>query len=162
VSAAGPSPLLLDAVITPHRSLPRRGLYVLIGALVTLNLVLAIVFVWMGAAPVPIFLGLDVLAVCLAFWISYRQGRRIERVQVDAEQVRVLRENGPRRHLLWSSPVAFTRVRLESADEHHSQVRLSVSGRSVAVGTQLSPPERAGLFHAIDQAIGRARRVRRP
>lgn len=154
--------LFLDAVITPHRSMPRRGWVVLIGLLVTVNLVLALVFTAMGAPAVPVFLGLDVAGVCLAFWLSHRAGRRVERVQVSAEQVRVVREFGASRDLLWASPTAFTGVRLESAGEHDARVRLTLSGRALTVGGRLSPPERRGLFHAIDDAIRQARRARYP
>jgi len=156
------SPLFLDTVITPHRSLPKRGLFLLIGLLVTVNLTLATVFVSMGAPPVPIFLGLDVLGVCIAFWVSYRQAHRVERVQVGVEQVRVLREQGRRRRLLWATPTAFTRVRLDAPGEHEASVRLSLSGREMTVGGQLSIPERRSLFHAIDDAIRQARRFRYP
>ena len=64
--------LYMDAVITPNRSLSPRGFALMIGALALLNLLIAILFLSMGAAPVPVFLGLDVLAVFIAFQISFR------------------------------------------------------------------------------------------
>ncbi|HEX8232495.1 MAG TPA: DUF2244 domain-containing protein [Caulobacteraceae bacterium] len=162
MDAAPASPLFLDTVITPHRSLPKRGLFLLIGLLVAVNLALAIVFVSMGAPPVPVFLGLDVLGVCLAFWVSYRQARRVERVQVGVEQVRVLREHGRSRRLLWATPTAFTRVHLDCPGEHEARVRLALSGREMTVGAQLSIPERRSLFNAINDAIKEARGFRYP
>ena len=57
--------LYMDAVITPNRSLPRAGFLWLIGLLVAFNLIMAVFFVAMGALPVPIFLGLDVLGDAL-------------------------------------------------------------------------------------------------
>lgn len=162
MDASTTSPLFLDTVITPHRSLPKRGLFLLIGLLVVVNLGLAIVFVSLGAPPVPVFLGLDVLGVCIAFRVSYQQARRMERVQIGVDQVRVLREYGRRRQLLWATPTAFTRVRLDCPGEHEASVRLALSGREITVGGQLSIPERRSLFHAINDAIRQARGFRYP
>ena len=64
---AVPARLHLDEVIVPHRSLPRRGFFILIGLFVTANLALGTMFVILGAPPIPVFLGLDVLAGIIAF-----------------------------------------------------------------------------------------------
>jgi uncharacterized membrane protein len=153
------APLHLDAVLTPNRSLPRRGLYVLLGALAAMNLAVAVLFVSMGAAPVPIFLGLDFLAVTLAFRASYRQGRQCERVQVSADEVRVLHELGARRRTVWRSPTAFTRVAVEGEAED-ARVRLMLSGKSLTLARELSPKERIDFGQALTQAISRARAER--
>jgi uncharacterized membrane protein len=154
------APLHLDAVLTPNRSLPKRGLYVLLGALAAANLVTAIpMVVALHAAPVPIFLGLDFLAVLLAFRASYRQGRQSERVQVTADEVRVLHEIGARRRTVWRSPTAFTRVTVEGEAEE-ARVRLMLSGRSLTLARQLSPKERVDFGQALALAISRARAER--
>ena len=58
--------------------------------------------------PAP---GLILLAaVLIAFRVSYRRGEIAERVQVDADHVRVLRRTGGRERPVWTSPTAFTRV----------------------------------------------------
>ena len=46
-------PLYMDAVITPHRSLSRRGFIILISVLTAINTATAMVFLAMRAAPVP-------------------------------------------------------------------------------------------------------------
>jgi uncharacterized membrane protein len=154
------APLHLDAVLTPNRSLPRRGLYALLGVLAAANLATAVLMVVaLHAAPVPIFLGLDFLAVLLAFRASYRQGRQCERVQVSADEVRVLHEIGARRRTVWRSPTAFTRVAVEGEAEE-ARVRLMLSGRSLTLARQLSPKERVDFGQALAQAIGRARAER--
>jgi uncharacterized membrane protein len=152
--------LYLDTVIAPTRSLPRRGLAILLGVLIAVNLVIGTAFVLMGAAPVPIFLGLDVLGVAIAFWVSNRQARAGERVQISAEHVKVLREGKHGSQTVWSSPTAFTRVRLEESGRYGAQVRLMLSGRRLTIGQVLGPAERAGLADAIDDAIRSARAER--
>ena len=153
--------LYMDAVITPNRSLSPRGFALVIGALALLNLLIAIFFLAMGAAPVPVFLGLDVLAVFVAFQISFRRARRAERVQVTAEEVRVRYETPQGGRLVWASPTAFTRVALENVG-HEARVRLSLSGRRLTVGAALSPKERVDFGHALEGAVRAARLERHP
>jgi uncharacterized membrane protein len=152
--------LYLDAVIRPTRSLPRQGLLILLGLLIGINLVVGTGFVLMGAAPVPIFLGLDVLGVSIAFWASNRQARSAERVQVSADHVTVLHEGRSGARTIWSSPTAFTRVRLEETGRYGAQVRLMLSAKRLTIGLALGPRERAGLAESIDNAIRAARAER--
>jgi uncharacterized membrane protein len=150
----------MDATITPNRSLSRRGFAIVMGALITLNLILAAVFWSIGALPVPVFLGLDVLGVWIAFQISYKGARLRERVLVTAEEVRVRYETPHGAKTVWSTPTAFTGVALEDVEEHHSRVRLSLRERRLTVGAALSPKERVAFGRALEAAVGRARKER--
>ena len=118
--------LYMDATLTLNRSLSPRGFKILFGLVVAANLLFAIFLVALGAWPAPMFLGLDVLAVWLAFRASFRAAKRAERVQVSAEEVRVMR-NG---RAVWRSPTAFTRVDFQKLSEHDTRVRLLLSGRA--------------------------------
>lgn len=149
-------PLYMDAVITPNRSLSKRGLWLLMGAFAAYNLVLAVFFLAIGALPIPVFLGLDFLAVFAAFHISNKRARNAEQVQVSSERVEVMR----RSRTVWSSPTAFTQVSLEEADPHNSRVELRLSGKAMTVAAALSPRERAAFAQALERAIAAARRER--
>jgi uncharacterized membrane protein len=154
--------LYMDARITPHRSLSRRGLAIVLAGLAVYTLLVMAFLVAIGAFPVPIFLGLDFVAMLVAFRVSYRGAATVERVQVSADQVRVSRCNrGPER-TIWSSPTAFTRVSVENPGEHESCVQLRLSGRSLSVGASLSPAERADFGSALERAILSARAERHP
>ena len=155
-----PGALYMDARLVPHRSLSKRGFYWVIGAVIVFNILVGTLFVSMGALPVPIFLGLDVLGVFLAFRASYRGARQAERVQVDADQVRVFYEIGRHARAVWTSPTAFTRVAVEDAGQHEARVRLSLSGRSLTVAAQLGPRERSDFAAALEEAIRQARAER--
>lgn len=157
-SHSGPA-LYMDAVITPNRSLSKRGLKIVIGTMLAYNLLVGAFMIAIGAFPVPVFLGLDVLAVILAFHISNRRALNAERVQVTADQVRVIREQGAGPRTVWASPTAFTRVALERT-ERDLRVRLSLSGRGMTVGGGLSPDERSAFAAALERAIGAARAER--
>jgi uncharacterized membrane protein len=148
----------MDAVITPNRSLSQRGFIVLISVVTFFNCAAAAVFLAMGAYFVPMFLGLDVLAVVLAFVASYAAAKRVERVQVTAREVRVVEETPRFTRVLWESPTAFTRVAREvDEDEAVVDVRLTVSGRAASVARALSPGERADFAVALERAIYDAR-----
>jgi uncharacterized membrane protein len=155
-----PALLHLDAVLTPTRSLPKAGLYALLGALAAVNLAVAGLFLAMGAKPVPIFLGLDFLAVLIAFHFSYRQARQSERVQVSSDEVHVMHEIGGRRRTVWRSPTAFTRVSVAAPGEPEAQVSLHLSGKSLILAGRLSPQERTDFAEALEAAIKSARAER--
>jgi len=154
-------PLYMDAVITQNRSLSERGFIVLISIITLANCASAAVFIAMGAMFVPIFLGLDLLAVAVAFLVSFRAQRQVERVQVTAREVRVTVETPKWSRLVWESPTAFTRVAVDrEEDDRATELRLSLSGREVAVAVALSPGERAEFAQALERAIQQARRER--
>jgi uncharacterized membrane protein len=152
--------LHMDAVLTPTRSLPKVGLYVVIGVLAAFNIVLTVMFLSIGAKPIPIFLGFGFLAVLLAFHISYRQARRRERVQVSADEICVTHEVGAQKRMVWRSPTAFTRVEVRDLGEHEVSVALLLSRRRLVLAGQISPQERSEFAEALEAAIKSARAER--
>jgi len=153
---AAPARLHLDEVIVPHRSMPKRGFAIFIGLLIALNLALGTMFV------IPVFLGLDVLAVVIAFRVSYAQANRRERVQVTADHVKVTQELGERSSLVWRSPTAFTRVLLDEPHEDEARVRLALSDRRMTIGGALGMEARRKLARKVDDAIRAAKKERYP
>lgn len=149
-------PLYMDAVITPHRSLSAAGFTLLMAGLVLVSGVVSILFYTAGAKVVPVFLGLDVLGLYVAFRLNYRSAGTAERVQVTAEEVRVLHERGRLRRTVWRSPTAFTRVDLEDGGEHEARVRVRLSDRRLTVGAALSPAERVDFAEALRAAVNLA------
>jgi uncharacterized membrane protein len=154
--------LHLDEVIARKPSLGKRGFFVLIGIVVVVNVVVGAMFVAMGAAPIPVFLGLDVLAIWWAFRASYRQSQRSERVRISADLVEVIRESAGRTETVWSSPTAFTRVALEDRGRYAPEVRLRLSRKVVSVGQSLGPKQRSELAQAMEAAIRAAKSERYP
>jgi uncharacterized membrane protein len=153
-------PLYMDAVITPHRSLSERGFVVLISVVTLANVASAAVFLAMGATLVPIFLGLDLLAVFVAFLVSFQAAKNVERVQVTAREVRVVRETPRETVVVWESPTAFTRVWVEREQDRLVELKLALSGRELPVAAALSPRERDEFAQALERAIWEARRER--
>ncbi|HZL00081.1 MAG TPA: DUF2244 domain-containing protein [Caulobacteraceae bacterium] len=150
-------PLYMDAVITPHRSLSRRGFIVLISVLTFINVATAATFVALGAAPIPIFFGLDLAAVVVALFASRRAGEARERVQVTAAEVRVILETRHGVERVWTSPTAFTRVTLVAEADDGDDLLLGLSDREFAVARALRRGERLDFALALDRAILNAR-----
>ena len=151
---------ILNVEIRPHRSLSDRGFIILISVLTAINCVTAAVFLSMGATLVPIFLGLDVLAIIVAFAVSFASARRIERVVVTQSQVRVLEETPHRRVLVWEGPTAFTRLSSEAEDDRVIDLKLAGSGRETRIGKALGPKAREELMRTLEAALQAARRPR--
>ena len=148
-----PGRLYMDATITLNRSLSPRGFKVLFGCVVAANVLFAIFLFVLGAWPAPMFLGLDVLAVWIAFRANFRAQRRAEQVRVSAEEVTVLRDG----QTLWRSPTAFTRVDFETIGEFDSRVRLMLSDKRLVIARALAPRERGQFARALESAIREAR-----
>ena len=150
-------PFFMDAVITPHRSMSSKGFIILIGVLTAINATSAAFFMYIGAGPVPIFLGLDLLAMIVAFAVSRRAARRHERIRVTATEVRVIQASPRGEETVWVSPTAFTRVALVGDAGDADFLRLRLSDRELRVARDLSRPERLAFAKALDRAIWRAR-----
>jgi uncharacterized membrane protein len=152
--------LYMDAEIRPNRSLTRKGFIILISLLTAINCITAVVFVQIGAAFVPVFLGMDLLAVIVAFIASFRAAERVERVQITAAEVRVIREWRRQAETVWISPTDLTRMTVVERDDDDELVQLRLADRRVTVARALSPKERADFARALDRALWRARRAR--
>ena len=151
-------PLFMDAVITPNRSLSARGLVALILAMTALDAGMAALFMAMGAAPIPIFMGVGLIAAVVALVASHRAAARRERIQVTAAEVRVTLETRRGAQTVWTSPTAFTRVSLAGEeDDDEGGLHLRLSDRELAVARALSRRERRDFANALERAIARAR-----
>ncbi len=153
--SAEANPLYLDERIAPRRALSPAGLRWLMGGLVAWSLVVSGFLFAIGAWPAPLFLGLDVAGVGLAFAVSNRRARNGERVRVSAEAVCVIRGEDA---VVWIAPPAWTRV-VHGASSRHP-LRLTASGRSVVVGAALGAAERRRFAQALEHALAAARAER--
>lgn len=149
--------LLLNAVLSPSRSLGPAGFRILMAVVGGFCLAAGLAFAAAGAWPVFGFLGLDVLLVWLAFRASYRSGRTRETIRLDRDALRVSRTDPDGRTRSWSFQPSWLRVDLDDPVEHGSQIRLSSHGRILVVGSFLAPEERADLARAIREGIARWR-----
>jgi uncharacterized membrane protein len=152
-------PELFSALLTPHRSLNRTGFVVLMTFISAVSFVAGIASLMMGAWPVFGFLGLDVLAIYIAFRINFRRARACEQISVTPSVLR-LRRVSHRGHVMeWTFNPLWVRLDQEVDDEYGlERLYISASGRRVAVGSFLGPREKASFCKALMAALNTARR----
>ena len=144
-----------QATLTPHRSLTREGFYVLMGLVILVNLVVAGMFVALGAWPIAGFAGLDVLLVWWAFRVNFADARRLERISITEHELVLDRESA--KHPPQQQRFVRRWVRVEIEEDRERELigsLLLVSGRTrVAVGEFLAPEERKTLAEALKSAL---------
>jgi uncharacterized membrane protein len=147
---------VFDAVIHPYRSLGVAGFRLLLLVVVAVNAAGAIVMIAYGAWPVAGFMGLDVIAVYVAFRLSYAQARAFERVTIRHDELTVERVDpkGARRE--WRFPSYWVSVWFEG-DDDHGTVTLRSHGRSLEIGAFLSPFERKPFADAVREGLCEAK-----
>lgn len=145
--------LYMDAVLRPHRSLSGAAFKVVLVVMIVFNLVVGTLFWLQGAFPVAGFLGLDVLALYLAFRMNYRAARAEERVRVGRGQVHVASIDAGGREKHWVLNPVWARVVREGAG-----VLIRAGKIQIRLGAFLSPDECADFAQALDAALYRAKR----
>lgn len=150
---------IFRALLTPYRSLGRRGFLILMGFLSMLWLGTGAFFLAKGAWPVFGFFGLDVLAVYVAFRLSYRAARAREEVTVSRTALEILKvapSGKARRHLFnpfWANFNVF----------RHDEIGITAMavtsrGETVGIGGFLNPDDRESFASAFARALATARR----
>ncbi len=156
VPSAGDGPVFFRAVLYPHRSLSPRGFRRLMMCVGLFSVGIGTLFFLSGAWPIVGFMGVDVALLYWAFKASYRSAHDYETVELTAD--RLIVEKVDRRHKRrWTFQPAWLRVSMEDPPRHHSQVTLSSHGKSLVVGSFLSPDERLDFAKALREALHRSR-----
>ncbi len=148
---------VFDAVIHPYRSLGRAGFRLLLIAVVAANAIGAAFAVSLGAWPVAGFMGLDVLAVYVAFKLSYAQAVAFERVTIDPSELVVERVDARGQRREWRFPSYWVGVFVEGGENEAQRVTLRSHGRVLEVATYLSPFERQDFADALRRALREAK-----
>lgn len=153
-----PDTAFFDAKLSPYRSLPPKGFFWVMAVLSGAGFCGGLAFVLAGAWPVTGFFGLDVALVYLAFRLSYRSARQTETVRLtqaalDVERISI---RGERRR--WRFEPFWLRIVFEETEEGHNRLVLASHGRSLALGTFLSTPERRRLALDLKAALDNWRR----
>jgi len=156
---AKPDGILFDAMLVPHRSLPRWGFAVLIGSLALALGSVGLAFWSLGAWPVAGFCGLEVLLVWGAFELNYRSGRTVETVRLDNRVLRIDRHTPSGRRLYWTFEPGWVRVGIETRRNESTELVVTSHGRRLLIGAFLTDEERSELASAINDALARWRRV---
>jgi uncharacterized membrane protein len=145
--------VLFDVILTPHRSLNGLGFAILMTVVAAVNIGLGVSFMLQGAWPIFGFCGLDVLLFYVMFRLNYRSARMFERVRLLPDELIVERHDARGGTEKWSFQPYWLRIAIDDPPEHHSQLVLSSHGRSLTIGSFLSPGERYDLAQALRRAL---------
>jgi len=152
-------PVLFSVRLTPHRSLNRTGFVLVMTFLSVISFATGVAFMVMGAWPVFGFLGLDVLAIYIAFKINFRRAKAYEEISVTPSELR-LRRVSHRGHVMeWVFNPLWVRLDQIAHEEFGIERLYLVSkGRRVAVAMFLGADEKASFAKALSAALAAARR----
>ncbi len=151
--------VIFSATLTPHRSLGRRGFLALMALIAFMGFATGLYFWSLGAWPVIGFLGLDLLAVWLAFRLNYGAARAYEEVEVSrtALVIRKVSPHGKAQELRFNPH--WVRLEVQAIeDEGVARIVVRMRGQRVPVGALLNPQDRESFARAFGAALAEARR----
>lgn len=151
-------PPFFSVLLTPHRSLGRSGFMVVMGLITLISFISGVVFWSVGAWPVAGFLGLDVLAIYIAFRLNYRSGRAFEEVHVSRSELTIKRVSPTGQEQVFTFNPYWARLSVERLPDE-GVVRLSITshGDELELGSFLNPVDRETFSKAFAIALSDAR-----
>ncbi len=146
------------ALLTPHRSLGRKGFLVLMGGLMFGWMVTGAIFLAHGAWPVFGFFGLDVVALYVAFRVNYRAARVREEVSVSRTLLDI-RKTAPSGR---TEDHRFNPFWARFSIKRHDEIGITGmivegQGQRVPIGTFLNPDDRESFAAAFGRALATAK-----
>jgi uncharacterized membrane protein len=152
-------PTIFSAVLTPHRSLSRKGFLILMTVLGLISLATGMAFLLAGAWPVFGFCGLDVLLIYGAFRVSFRRAKAYEQVTVTPSELTVRKVSHQGRISEWTlNPLWVKLDRVVHAEFGIERLFLVSHGRRLAIAGFLGPQEKESFALALSAALGEAKR----
>ncbi|RFC64068.1 DUF2244 domain-containing protein [Fulvimarina endophytica] len=150
---------IFEALLTPYRSLGRRGFIVTMVLFGAVCLGAGAAFASMGAWPVFGFLGLDILILYLALKFSFASGTAREEVSISRNDLSI-RKISPRGRVRETHYLpAWTRFRISRMEEIGiTGMHVASRGRTTEIGAFLHLDDRETFAKAFNEALGEAKR----
>lgn len=152
--------LHFEAVITPHRSLGRRGIRVLAGAILLLSGVVTVGLWWLGAWPAVGINGAEILLALLMLRWNARQARACEVLLLSDSGLRVVRIDVRGRRCERVLPAAWLRVVVQERQGRAPGLFLLARGAQLEVAQALGEAEKRNLAAALRDALDQWRSPR--
>ena len=146
-----------SAVLTPHRSLSRKGFVVLMAAICAISFATGLLFFALGAWPVIGFMGLDVALIYLAFRLNFRALRRYETVDLTDDALTVTQVEPSGSSQVFSFNPYWVRLRLEPRIGRSTELSLASHGQRLVLASFLTDTEREDFALALSSALSATR-----
>jgi uncharacterized membrane protein len=148
---------LFEAFVVPHRSLTRRGLWLLIGVICGLCTLTAVRFLLIGAWPVAAFSVVEVGLAVLLLRLNASGARASEMILLTDRTLRVVRTTATGRREVRDLSPAWLKIVLEEISGRAPRLVLVARGVREEVGVALGEAERRDLARALQEALSDAR-----
>ena len=148
-----PGRLLFEAVVTPHRSLSRRGILTLVACMSAGSLTVTSLMFLLGAWPVIGFNGADITLAVFLLWLNVRAARAREFVTLTDTALKVTRTDINGRKSSFSLQPYWLRVSLEERNGTVPKLLLTTRGRQYEIARQLGENPKRDLAAALSRAL---------
>ena len=142
-------PSLLSLVLRPHRSLSQFGFVIFMAVILSMYLAVGGYFFSIGAWPVFGFMGAEVLLLYILFRLNYRDARAFETVDLTRSKLSIQKVDPRGRAEGFEFQPHWLRVNMDNPPETHSQLTIGSHGRTLTLGSFLTPPERLEVAEEI-------------
>lgn len=149
-----------SAILLPHRSLGRKGFVILMAAAAVASFAAGVLFFLIGAWPVAGFLGLDVLLIYGAFRLNYRSGRLVEKIELDDNELKLIRVHPSGRAESWSFNPYWVHLDVERRPRRTDVLSLRLHGRRIVFGSFLTQNEKRDFARVLSEALYARRGLR--
>ncbi|MBO0711749.1 MAG: DUF2244 domain-containing protein [Acetobacteraceae bacterium] len=155
-----PDTVLFEAAIVPHRSLSKRGLTMLIGAICALSLPAVLRFSLLGAWPVAAFCALAIGLATFLLQLNARRARSSELILLSERALRIVSTDmrGTRKERCLSAD--WLTVVLEERAGRTPALLLSRRDERTEIAAALGADEKRDLARALADAFHRRRHPR--
>ena len=147
------SDTVFEAIITPHRSLSRRGLTRIIAFTCTVSLGVTTLFWWLGAWPIAGFNGAEVLLAVILLRVHALSARASEFLSLSEAELRVVRTDSRGRKSEHKLPSGWINIFLEDRKGRVPGLYLTAHGQRIEVAAALGEPEKRDLAEALKAAL---------
>ena len=150
-------PSLLSLILRPHRSLSRFGFFIFMAAVLGMYMAVGGYFFAIGAWAVFGFMGSEVLLLYILFRLNYRDARAFETVDLTRSKLAVQKVDPRGRAEGFEFQPHWLRVDMDDPPEQHSQLTIGSHGKTLTLGSFLTPPERLEVAREIRGGLRKIR-----
>lgn len=149
---------LFAATLTPHRSLSRRGLRIVIAIFGVMASIPGMIFLSMGAWPIVGFLGLDVLLIWWALRAAMNNGGRHEQVTLWPDQLELKQVSSRGKEQIQRfSPFHVRLVIDRDINERTTALHLRTADGDTQIGAFLNTDDKTSFAKVFGTALKKAR-----
>ncbi len=150
---ATPERVLFVATVKPHRSLDKRGMVIVIGAMLTGSLLVTSLMALIGAWPVIGFNGADISLAVFLMWLNVRAARAVEILTLSESHFIIERTDIHGKTAKVTLAPYWLNVVLEERPGTVPRLTLSARGTSQEVGHQLGETQKRDLAAALTRVL---------